>query len=163
MNAFNFDRDKQVQFLPPNLMAITYVCENLREIDRRECINAFFGTPQDLAISHFSFRGAYTRVVWFGSAPAAVVGTYEMWPGVWSMWAFGTDLWPKVVVPITKFIRRELDPFIKSQGAHRAQAIAHADHTEAHAWIEMLGMEREGVLKGYGRDGSDYVSFAWRK
>jgi hypothetical protein len=26
-----------------------------------------------------------------------------------------------------------------------------------------LGARDEGILRGYGKDGSDYVSFAWRK
>ena len=152
-----------VKMTSGNLMAMAHIARNLRPPDHEEVLSAACRTPDGLAAGHFAVWNDLCRVVWFADIPTAVVGANEMWPGVWSMWAWGTGHWPYVVGSITRYIRRELDPALRLRGAHRAQAISLATHTDAHRWIEMLGMQREGVLRGYGRAGQDYVMFAWRR
>jgi len=95
--------------------------------------------------------------------PAAVVGVSPIWPGVWEAWAFGTDDWQKCAVSVTRYALGVLRPFILSRGAHRMHCASRIDHTEAHRWLQVLGAKPESILSGYGRDGSDYIMFAWRR
>jgi hypothetical protein len=92
-----------------------------------------------------------------------VCGVSPKWPGVWDAWAYGTDHLPRRVLEITKYALNELKPFILSRGAHRLECQSRLDHHQAHSWLRSLGARDEGILRGYGKDGADYVSFAWRK
>lgn len=95
--------------------------------------------------------------------PAGIVGVTPMWPGVYTIWAFGTDDWRKVAVDIVRYTRNELKPWLLSHGADRVQCESRFDHLEAHSLLERFGARREAVLGGYGRDGADYFLYAWRR
>ena len=64
---------------------------------------------------------------------------------------------------LTRYGKRVLRPFILARGAHRLQCESRIDHVEAHKWLSVMGAKPDGLLSGYGRDGSDYVMFSWRR
>lgn len=95
--------------------------------------------------------------------PCGIIGVSPMWPGVWSAWSFGTADWPKGAVAMSRFGFRVLKPFILARGAHRLQCESRIDHVDAHRWLTAMGAKPEGLLYGYGRDGSTYIMFSWGK
>ena len=146
---------------PPTLMSVAYVAHHMREIDRREVFAGRFNAADALAIDVLAVPG-FVDVIWLDTTPAAVVGGRELWPGTWSVWAWGTDDWPRVQITLNRHIIRTLIPSIIKRGGWRGQCYSHEDHTEAHAWLKWLGFEHEGTMRQFGRDGSDFLMFAWR-
>jgi hypothetical protein len=84
-----------------------------------------------------------------------------MRPGVWEVFAFGTDLWPSVVLDMTRYATRRIMPALLRVGFHRAECRALAFHEDSRKWIEFLGAREEAVLKKFGRAGEDFVSYVW--
>ena len=62
---------------------------------------------------------------------------------------------------MTRHIIRVMMPSLAIAKAHRAEARSAASHIEAHNWLERLGATREAPLRGYGRNGEDFILFAW--
>jgi len=92
--------------------------------------------------------------------PVCIGGTIEAWPGVISLLFLATDKFPLIGRGITRWIRRELFPRYLDSGIHRIQAISHAEHAGAHAWLKALGLREEARFKGFGREGQDFIQFA---
>jgi hypothetical protein len=62
-----------------------------------------------------------------------------------------------------RFGKKVLEPHIRARGAHRLQCESRIDHHDAHRWLMAMGAKADGLLQGYGRDGSDYIMFSWSK
>jgi hypothetical protein len=118
---------------PISAEAVEYICLNMREEDRKEILGL---RPYD----HVQFVARETIIA-----------------------ASYTVHLPRRGLEITKYALNELKPFILSRGAHRLECQSRLDHHQAHSWLRSLGARDEGILRGYGKDGADYVSFAWRK
>ena len=142
--------------------AVLHVCANMREADRAEIYaTRWTDSPLDLAEDMTRIPGP-KWVAWHeGIGPVATYGAMPMWPGVWSLYFFATNHFQRVAWSVTRHIRRVMMPSLAIAGAHRAEARSLISHVEAHAWLEQLGARREGELKGYGRGGEDFVTFAW--
>lgn len=151
-----------VRLLPPNPAALEHIFANLRERDRMELdATRYTSVPSELAEEYMRLR-EFQWVAWAEDEPVAVVGAHPTWPNVWSGYSFGTDSWPLVVLSLTKHIKRFIIPAIGNAGAHRLHALSHSGHHVAHAWMERLGFEREGVLREFGRDREDFVMLVRR-
>lgn len=149
-----------MQIAAPTHGSVFHVVANMRDVDRREIYgirnheNPFLITQEVMA------RPEMTWVMGFGGEPAVVLGGVEMCHGVWSIHCFGTNNWSKLAIPLTRFVKKTMLPLvIDGFGAHRLEADSHEAHTEAHRWMELCGAHREGIKRGRGKDGSDYVTF----
>lgn len=151
--------------IPISLSAVEYLCINLREIDAAEIYN-MRGHDNPLLLAREVVNAAcYGKagIALHNNKPAAIIGVSPLWPGVWTAWCFGTDDWPKCAMALTRYGKRVLRPFLMARGAHRLQCESRIDHVEAHKWLSVMGAKPDGLLGGYGRDGSDYVMFSWRR
>lgn len=151
----------RVRMERPTLMSLAYIAHHLREVDQREVFAGRYTDPDALAIDALTVPG-FTDVVWLDALPVAAIGGREQWPGVWNVWCWGTDEFPKVKLTLTRHILRTLVPAMIAQGGWRGQCYSRHDHTESHAWLEWLGFEREAVMRQFGRDGSDFYLYVWR-
>jgi hypothetical protein len=141
--------------------SILYIAQNLRERDRREVFATMWtDEPEELAQKTL-MCGDFQWVVWKDDVPVASIGAYPLWPGVWGLWAFGTDRWNEVVRTLTKHIRRFMLPAILNAGAHRGQCHAMVEHVQARRWMKTLGAEEQAFLPGYGKNGEDFVVCVW--
>jgi len=96
-----------------------------------------------------------------GDEPICIGGTIEAWPNVLTLLFFATPQFPKIGLPITRFIRDRLFPQFDQVGVHRIQAVSLAGYDDVHEWLRVLGMEPEtGRLHGYGKRGEDFIQFA---
>lgn len=154
----------QVKLIPvPDTQAgdVLHVAANMREWDRKEIFALRWGDEaSDLANDVLRVPG-FSWVAYADDVPAAVIGAMPMWPRVWSVFAFGTDDFPKVGLTLTKHVRRFMIPALQNQGAHRAQCHSIEGHEEAHRWLETLGAHTEPLIRGFGRNRENFIPFVW--
>lgn len=114
----------------------------------------------DLADRYTEYSGI---VAYKGQEPVAVGAMVERRPNVLTLGFFATDRLPEIALPLTRFIKRRLFAPMVMAGAHRIEAVSMVGHHAAHRWIETLGLQMEALCRGYGRNGEDFVQFAWVK
>jgi hypothetical protein len=140
--------------------ALRCVCANLRESDRREINALHWDEDPDRLVRSVLYCPDAAWLAWIDSRPVAAVGATPMWPGVWSVWAFGTDEFRQVGLLLTKHVRRFIIPMIQRASGHRAECKTIEGHHEAHRWLESFGLQREGTHPGYGRNGETFHTYA---
>lgn len=156
---------RRVQLRKADARSVFYVAVRMREADYTEIVAMTdCADRQALAERMVRFYARPDMIVAStdDGVPVVVGGLLEARPGVYSSVMFATDDFDRVAKPLSKFIKNELIPAVKANGAHRLDAISSVDHHTAHQWIRWMGYEAEGPpLRGYGRDGSAYQVFAW--
>jgi hypothetical protein len=149
-----------IEIRPLNFMDLAYVAMNMREWDRREIFaTAITDNPVDFAkiIANWGGPG---WVAYKDLEPVVAFGAAPLWKGVCSVWAFGTDRFPEVGLSVTRFMRKTMAPMLIEMGVHRAECKSMEGHTEAHAWLESLGLSREAEHPGYGSNGETFYTYA---
>lgn len=146
----------------PEHETVLHVARHMRGIDREEIYgirdheNPFLITNEVMAAANFAW------VAWHDGWPAIVIGGRENWHGRWSMFCFGTDSFPALGLPLTRFVKSHLLPTLFDElGAKRLEADSHWRHVEAHRWLESFGAHQESVKRAYGKNGDDYFCFAF--
>lgn len=146
---------------------IYQVAANMRERDYEEIVSMTACDSREALALYLAERHKdHGRSFVFGlddGVPIAVLSLAEQWPGVWSMGLFATDSFQQIGLSLTKLIVRGIIPALDEEKAHRVECVSIEGYTQVHRWLEALGLDREGVLRNYGRDGQDYVIFAWRR
>lgn len=150
---------------PVTLAATEYICLNMRERDRAEIFGMRSHDNALWLAAEVVRMAAEGRAViaQHRGVPAGIAGANRLWPGCYTIWAFGTDRWPCVAVDLIRWARTDLKSWLLAGGAHRVQCESRSDHVDAHRLLERFGAERECVLRSYGRDGADYFLYAWVK
>lgn len=141
-----------------------HVAAGMRDADYREIFATRWNDDLvDLTVDCLNAR----RFSWIACAddgtPVAVVGAWPTHPGVWQVYFFTTDRWSQISLSLTRWIRRVMIPALRNAGAHRAECKSLSSHTEAHRWLEFLGASQEATLRGYGKDGEDFLLFVWTR
>lgn len=150
-----------VTITEPNLLALAYIAANIRDVDAAEVFAGAATNPDILACDTLR-SGGVQWIAWADGVPVASFGGTQAWPGVWSVWMWATDRWPDVALSVHRQIKRVLIPELLARGGHRGQCASLATHTEAHRWLESLGFQAEGTLRGFGRAGEDFIMYGWR-
>lgn len=149
---------------PGTVEHLRYVAENMRESDVREFLA--LSPAQDKAELARSIVAAFGRrrdmiAAMKSGVPIAVGAAMENRPNVLSLLFFATDEFPRIAAPLTSFIVRRLFPPLVAAGAHRIECASHEDHKAAHRWIGILGLSREAVMEGFGKNGETFYQFSW--
>lgn len=144
----------------PDRKALLYIVDNLRTADREE-LNAltFYPDRAEVLADEVASWGPFAFVGWHDGRPVGAAGATEMWPGVWSFWMFGTDDIPKVGLEMTRLIKRRIFPLLFDLGMHRGEARSIHSHQWAHRWLKTLGFNYEATLRGFGKNGEDFLVF----
>lgn len=150
---------------PATIFDIAYVSENMRDEDFREFSAVLpVDTRQDMTgqlVSRYKDRED-VLVARLGEIPVAIGGVVEGRPNVVTLFMFATDQFKDVALSVTRFIKKELFPRLRSVGVHRIECISIEGHTEAHSWIELLGLDQETrEIRGYGKRGESFIQFSW--
>lgn len=93
--------------------------------------------------------------------PIAVWGMLQRRQGVGAGFAFGTDQWGQALLPMLRQIRGFVLPFLDYNGFHRVEAAALARREDVARFMALIGAEPEGIMRGYGIDGEDFISYRW--
>jgi len=141
---------------------LRFITARLREWDRKEIFaTRWDDDPDRLAQDALS----YGDFAWVAKKdePIAAIGAAPLWPGVWSMWCFGTDRFDEIGQYLTKHAVRVMIPALKLLNYRRLECRSIEGHTKAHRWLEFLGAEVEGINREYGRNGEDFRVYVWRR
>ncbi len=144
----------------PSLSEMIFVCQNMRPESRQEIFGLFPGTPEQLA-AYLDAAGGYKWVGYHRNWPTALLGAYPIRQGVWGLFGFGTTAWRSVWRSVTVTAKRDMMQAVLDAGAHRAECMTLADHEETHKWLNYLGATERTEMPKAGRNGEDYVMFAW--
>lgn len=130
---------------------VRFIMRNLRDEDRIELEAAYYDLDPDLWAERMMDLPGLKRYFPVGDRPAAILGATPIRPGVWSVYAFGTHDFESAALRLTRHIRRIMIPTLTNIGVHRGECDTIESHVKAHRWLEMIGMEREAEMIGYGR------------
>jgi hypothetical protein len=101
---------------------------------------------------------AYTYI-----SDGTIIGSYgfiPMWTGVWEVWLLTAQQCEAHVLQYSRSAKTVIDAFMRAEGVRRLQAAVNLGDPRAVRFARFLQFEREGVLKAYGPDGSDYMMMA---
>lgn len=147
----------------PNLVEIQYICERLRERDHEE----IFATRWSEDTTRLAYEMLQCRdfmwVAYYDNEPVALIGAYAKWPGSWSVFAFGTDKWPKVVLSLSRHVKNFMIPALYNAGALRCDCHALETHEDARRWLKFLGASEGPPLDNYGKNGQTFVCYSWTR
>lgn len=92
--------------------------------------------------------------------PVYCGGLVECWPGVCEIWMLpGVDVIRKPIT-VVKAARWMLADAIDKMRPHRIQATVKASDDRAVRFIEALGFEREGLMRSFSADKTDFFLYA---
>jgi hypothetical protein len=97
----------------------------------------------------------------YETGPIAIWGLVNRREGVGAGFAFGTEAWPRAVIPMLRQIRGFVLPFLGENGYHRVEAAAMARRDDVARFMGLIGAEPEGLLRGYGTGGEDFTAYRW--
>ena len=139
---------------------IRSVLEQLREVDRREleATGCDLVRLPDVIQRHKVF--CFCAWEW-AAGPVAIWGLTQQRQGVGAGFAFGTDLWGQALIPMIHHIRGWVLPFLRQSAFHRVEAAALAHRKDVARFMELIGANPEAVLRGYGTNGEDFISYRW--
>jgi len=93
-----------------------------------------------------------------GKTPIVSGGVVPMWPGVGEGWVLSSKQIFDYKIKAASSIKKRLDYICKNNKIHRLQTAIKAEFILGIRFAEWLGLTKEGLMKQYGLDGSDY----WR-
>jgi hypothetical protein len=80
----------------PDTADLLHILENLRPRDAAEIWACRWKPSPEAVAFDVAASGAFRWAAYLDGEPVAAIGAFPRWPGVWSVWAFGTPLWPRV-------------------------------------------------------------------
>lgn len=122
--------------------------------------------PDDVLLSHAAIgmlhsSGDNAFVARIDGDPVAAVGVSRLAPWLGSAWAFGTDRTRRIIPALTRWGVAEWKHRLIADGFRRVEVRTIVDHDLSHRWLESLGFVREGLCRGYGRNGEDFAQYAY--
>ncbi len=145
----------------PHFAASARIATNMRARDKEEIFAlAWKDDPWQLA-ARTAGLGDFQWTAFYDHEPVAAIGAFPVWPGVWNVWAYGTDLWPKVAITLTRHVKTFMIPAILERGAHRAHCYVLDKNDDAARWLEYLGAVKEASLDNFGKNGQTFHVYSW--
>jgi hypothetical protein len=149
-----------IDIVPADRDMMRYLLQYLRDLDRAEldaCGADLKHLPDQIVKRRvFAFCACHRRL-----GPISAWGMLHTRPGVGAGFAFGTSDWRRAVTPMVRHIRGFVLPHLCEAGYHRVEAQALAHRQDVARFMSLIGAQAEGVLRGYGCGGEDFVSYRW--
>jgi len=101
---------------------------------------------------------AFTGMV--NNKPIFAAGMKIVWGNVAEAWLIATDEMWEHPIGIAKAIKKDFARNAKEHNIKRVQTAIRKDFKEGIKFAEWLGMEREGLMRNWGFDGSDQYMYA---
>lgn len=144
--------------------AVRHVALHMRERDFLELSAVLpFRSRNELA-EYFTeaYLGRYSvQAVYAGDEPVAIMGALLPRPGVLSLLLFATPAVCAVHLSLTRFLKKNWLPRMAAVGVHRIDAISLVGYGRMHRWLKAIGLREEGRMTKFGREGQDFLMFAW--
>lgn len=94
-----------------------------------------------------------------GETPLAIIGSFIFVPGVMHVWAIVSQEVRKTPIDFFRSCIELLDYYEKKDKPRRIQIDIKDGCPELEKWATKIGFKREGLMKAFGADGSDYWMF----
>jgi len=144
--------------------ALAEVVAHIRDADVREFLAiSYHDTRDDLAadlLARYSDRSDTFAAIRDNHA-VAFGAMVETRPNVITAGFFATEDFPSVARPVARFVRRELFPAYRRAGVHRIGCLIIDGYESAMLFVQLLGLKFEHEVRGYGKHGESFFSFAW--
>ena len=142
--------------------SLQYICRNLREKAKQEAIASGWDGNADTLADLF-YRAFNNDIAAVGGLenPIYAGGAIEVYPGAWQMWSVATEDFDKIMLSVTKYVRRIMLPKIVRHGAWRIEARCIGGDVETQKWMQLLGAKLESTQKGTGKNGEDFLIYVW--
>ena len=142
--------------------SVKHVAINMRSKDREEIFATRWSEdPEVVAEMIETLKPIGFVALADDGEPVCVLGAYEMWPKVLSVFMFATDRWNEVSIGTTKAVKRTLIPYALSEKFIRAECKSLSTHEDAHRWLESLGASKESEHPCYGKNGETFFTYSW--
>ena len=147
---------------------VRQVALNMRDRDYKEFSAVSFAQNREELADALAERYGERLDVMIGClddmTPVCVGAAIMARPNVVTLLFFATKDFKKIAVPVTRFVKKQFLSRLVAMGVHRIEAVSLAGHSEAHTWLQTLGLKQETqAMLGYGRAGQAFVQFAWSK
>lgn len=110
----------------------------------------------DVSYAEELSKGGYCFSARSNGILCACIGLIDHWPGRRYAWAFLAKDLEQQMIPLHRNVSR----WLKYRGTGRIETAIDPSHSAAIRWAEMLGFEREGLMKRYAQDGRDCYLYA---
>jgi hypothetical protein len=145
---------------------IRFVAERMRERDLAEfSATSYFGDRENAAqylVDNYAEYPGLECVTLDDGTPVGIGGVIWLRPNVGSMLFFATDDFDKIVVSLTRHAAKNIYAPAKAV-AHRIECFSLATYTQMQQWVEVFGLRPEATLRQYGKNGEDFIVYAWVK
>ena len=102
----------------------------------------------------------HSYTAFLDNKPVCCFGSHILWDGVSESWMLTSYDIEKRPITITRMCSRYFDYIARDLRLHRMQITCNTNDLLAIRFAIALKLDKEGVMKGYGPDGSDYAIFA---
>jgi len=98
--------------------------------------------------------------IFYKRQPALVMGLEYKFPTNYEAWLLTGSIAYQNPGLFSRGAKRFFDKVGAKLNLRRMQIVVNVHHKAAVKWAQFLGFEREGRMKGYGPEGSDYFMYA---
>jgi hypothetical protein len=145
---------------------LRYIAERMRDRDLAEFrAMSYFDDRADAArflVQNYADYPGLDCVTLDDGTPVGAGGCIWIRPNVASMLFFATDNFDKIVVSLTRHSHKNIFAPAKAL-AHRIECFSLASYTQMQQWVELFGLRPEATLRQYGKNGEDFIVYAWLK
>jgi hypothetical protein len=112
------------------------------------------GDAKNLVQDHLAFTGIVN------DNPIFAAGMKMIWGQVAEGWVIATSEMWKHPLGVAKAIKKDFARVAKENNITRVQSAIRKDFKEGQRFAEWLGLEKEGLMRKWGFDGSDQYMYA---
>ena len=112
------------------------------------------GDARNLVQDHLAFTGIVN------DKPIFAAGMKMIWGQVAEGWVIATSEMWKHPLSVAKAIKKDFARVAKENNITRVQSAIRKDFSEGQRFAEWLGLEKEGLMRKWGFDGSDQYMYA---
>lgn len=156
---------QHIEIGPANIRDVSYIAGNLRDNDKIEVLCQLPDGISQQTIGYICTRPGTSFIAYLDGKPVMVFGfdPITLAGNALNAWAFGTKDSRKVIHSITLWVRDNLLREWIRDGITRIEARSIDSHADAHRWLMATGAVKEGRMKDLGRNGENFLLFAWHK
>jgi hypothetical protein len=144
-----------------DLGAIKHIIQKCRARDRAE-IEALYGLQLTLdSAPQWASSACLVKIFDYNNEPVAFVAAHAHTHTVCTLSMIATEDWRHVAASVIKWAKRSAMPALYLQGFKRAECRSISGHPEAFRFLTHLGFVCECTVPGYGRNGEEFLQFAF--
>jgi hypothetical protein len=122
--------------------------------------NYFDNIPNYINVLKLYSAEKWSHTALYKGEMALFFGVCKLWPGVAEAWMLTTPVVEGHGVKMLRGAMRYFDKAMREMKLHRMQITVNVNDRVAIRYANALKFEREGLLTGYGPDGSDHEMLA---